>query len=407
MKSSKLQRSFAVPSMFAVDATSGRTATLRIYGTIGRSWYSDGADPLAIAKALDDIDADTIEVHIHSPGGVIHDAVAIKNALERHPARIVAVVDGLAASSASWLAVCADEVVMAQDAQLMIHDAWTITLGDAADHHAQAALLDKFSDQIAAIYARRAGGDPADWRQAMRAETWYSDEEAVAAGLADRILKAADAGDAASENTLRRPAFDLSAFEHAGRDHAPAPFIPRAASAARVTPPAASAASGDTTQKEVPLMEFTPEQINDLRRQLGVPADAAADTILNALTEALAEQADPAPAALPDGVVAVDQAVLDELRADAALGRAAHDHQMSTAREQAVDAAVADGRIAPANRQPWLDRLAADPTGAEAKVLASLAPGLVPVDERGHAQDTAPSDSDALYGRLFAPTKEI
>ncbi len=68
----------------------------------------------------------------------------------------------------------------------MVHDAWGLCVGSAADMLEAADLLDKTSDNIAAIYARRTRLPAWSWRDAMRAETWYTADEAVAAGLADR-----------------------------------------------------------------------------------------------------------------------------------------------------------------------------------------------------------------------------
>lgn len=195
-------------------------ASLRLYDPIdswGGYW---GVSAKEFAAVLDEIsDASEIRLHINSPGGEVWEAIAILNALRRHPARIVAVVDGIAASAASFIATGADEVVMGRNSELMIHDAWGIGIGPAADLRDLADRLDKMSDNIASIYATKAGGTVADWREAMLAETWYSADEAVAAGLADRV-EGVDQDDAA------KAAHDLSMFRHAGRARAPEPTMP-------------------------------------------------------------------------------------------------------------------------------------------------------------------------------------
>jgi ATP-dependent protease ClpP protease subunit len=108
---------------------------------------------------------------------------------------------------------------MAKNSELMIHDAWGLCVGNADDMVKMAGELDHFSDNIASIYAAKAGGDIAVWRAAMKAETWYSAEEAVAAGLADRV----DGAKSAAKNE-----FDLTVYQYAGREHAPAPIEPPA-----------------------------------------------------------------------------------------------------------------------------------------------------------------------------------
>ncbi len=199
------------------------TAVLRLYDPID-SWGGDwGVSAKEFTAALDEIpDATQITLHINSPGGEVYEAVAILNALRNHPASVTAVVDGIAASAASFIAAGADQVVMGQNTQLMIHDAWGICIGAAVDMRSTGDLLDKLSDNIASIYAAKSGTDTAVWRAAMLAETWYSADEAVAAGLADRVE-----GEPPATEALNR--FDLSRFKHSSRADAPPPPIPAAA----------------------------------------------------------------------------------------------------------------------------------------------------------------------------------
>lgn len=196
-----------------------RTARLHLYGIVGDYW-GEGIAAEDLVPALRDLDVDTLEVFINSPGGDVYDAIAIRNALRQHPARTIVTVDGLAASAASFIACAGDEVVMGENAEVMIHDAWSIAIGNAEDMRASGDQLDRISDNIAAMYAAKAGGDASAWRSLMKAETWYSAEEAVAAGLADRL----DSDTAVDPANL----FDLSMYAYAGRTAAAAP-IPAAA----------------------------------------------------------------------------------------------------------------------------------------------------------------------------------
>lgn len=160
-------------------------AELYIYDEID-SWFGVGARD--VTQALMGVTTDTITVHLNSPGGDIFEAHAIYNALRAHKATVNVVVDGIAASAASYIAQAGDTIEMASNATMMIHDAIGFTYGNAADHAETADILDKQSDIIAGIYAERAGGTVDEWRASMRAESWYNAEEAVAAGLADGIL---------------------------------------------------------------------------------------------------------------------------------------------------------------------------------------------------------------------------
>ena len=167
----------------------GGRATVRIYQEIGY-WGITAED---FAAELGALTASEIEVQINSPGGDVFDGVAITNILGAHPARIVAVVQGIAASAASFIATSADELVMNPGSMLMIHDASGGVWGWADDMRQMAVLLDQISDNIAGMYAVKAGGTAAEWRERMLAETWYTAEEAVTAGLADSVGAASTA----------------------------------------------------------------------------------------------------------------------------------------------------------------------------------------------------------------------
>lgn len=167
----------------------GRKATIRIYQDVddwGGPW---GLSATELADELDALpaDVDTIELRINSYGGQVFEAVTMMNALRSHSARVVAVVEGLAASAASFLAVSADETVMMPNTRMMLHAAWGVAIGDASDMRATADLLDGLTLDIAEVYAAKTGEDAAVWMDRLAEDHWYSAQEAVDAGLADRI----------------------------------------------------------------------------------------------------------------------------------------------------------------------------------------------------------------------------
>jgi ATP-dependent protease ClpP protease subunit len=168
-----------------VRASSGVTE-LWIYDEIG-VW---GVGAQAFVNDLKAAAGGPVHLHLNSPGGEVFDGIAIYEAIRSHPAPVTVYVEGLAASAASMIAMAGTEVVMTSTSMFMLHDALTMTYGNEAEHLASAALLGKVSDQLAAIYAARAGGTAAAWREVMRTEVWYSASEAVAAGLADRVADA-------------------------------------------------------------------------------------------------------------------------------------------------------------------------------------------------------------------------
>lgn len=163
-------------------------AEIFIYDEIGGSAGVSADD---FVKDLNEIDADNITLRINSPGGSVFDAIAIYNALIQHPANITTRVDALAASAASIVAMAGDTIEMMVGSQLMIHDALGMEQGNAREMRDMANFLDKQSDNIASIYAARAGDQSEEaiknWRNLMLAETWMFAQEAVDMGLADQV----------------------------------------------------------------------------------------------------------------------------------------------------------------------------------------------------------------------------
>lgn len=168
----------------------GAPAELDLYGEIG--YY--GVTAVQFNEDLRGITASKVEMRVNSPGGDVFDAMAIYNLIRSHPAHFTARVDGLAASAASVIVQAADERVMMPHAQLMIHKAWGMTVGNSDDHLDTAALLARQDSIIVDVYLERTRGGKAKREKiekAMAAETWFTDDEAVAFGLADRVEKPA------------------------------------------------------------------------------------------------------------------------------------------------------------------------------------------------------------------------
>jgi ATP-dependent protease ClpP protease subunit len=130
-----------------------REATLYLYDMLvstdmDAEWWG-GVSAQALVPQIDQLDVDVIHLRINSPGGDVFAGQAIAAALERHKAKVVAHIDGLAASAATAIAVAADEVLMASGAMFMIHNAWTIAIGDKNDFLECAALLEKVDGTLA------------------------------------------------------------------------------------------------------------------------------------------------------------------------------------------------------------------------------------------------------------------
>jgi ATP-dependent protease ClpP protease subunit len=370
-----------------------------LYDEIGEDpFFGGGVSAKTFVEDLNTIDTPEIHLRINSPGGNVFEGITMLNALRRHPAKITAYVDGLAASAASFVAMGADEVVMSRNSQMMIHDARGIGMGPAEVMLDLGDRLTKASDNIASVYAEKAGGTAKQWRQAMQAESWYYDKEAVQAGLADRV----DTGKTAPDKAMNR--FNMSLFAYAGREAAPDPILP-------AEPPET------TNQEGTDLMSDT----LNLRERLGLKADASDEEVTAKLDAVLKNSEAPAEeeteteeveaeteeteeAAEGPNTIVVSKAQWDALTASARDGAEARKQQLAERRVGLVEAALRDGRLAASEKADWLKALELDP-GKE-KVLASL-PRVIPVgDPAGYTGDLSDvAEDDQVYNKLFTDEK--
>jgi HK97 family phage major capsid protein/ATP-dependent Clp endopeptidase proteolytic subunit ClpP len=162
-----------------------------IYDEIGEDWFAQtGVDAHAFVEALRQIPAAReIVVALNSPGGNVHDGIAIYHALAARRNKVTMRVDGLAASIASIIALAGKTIQICEGARMMIHDPYALFAGNADAMRKMAGQLDGIAEVMAGLYARKTGKTPAEMRAAMKEETFYTAQQAVDAGLADEVLE--------------------------------------------------------------------------------------------------------------------------------------------------------------------------------------------------------------------------
>lgn len=199
------ERFFArsIGTKFAVAQSSDAQATeIELYDEIG-GWGVNAKEFRSKLK-----DAGDVVLKINSPGGSVFDGVAIYNDLKAHKGNVRVEITGIAASIASIIAMAGDEIAIADNAMMMIHNAWTVAIGNAEEMTAQAAVLSKIDGVLALTYANRKGTPGVRAiKQMMADETWMTGKEAISNGFATEILTAAD--------KTAEARFDLSRFENA------------------------------------------------------------------------------------------------------------------------------------------------------------------------------------------------
>ena len=174
---------------FVKNAASPATGELYLYGVIsGYTWYGDEITPKKFKADLDALGEITqLNIYIDSDGGDVFAGHAIHSMLKRHKAHKTVYIDGYAASIASVVAMAGDEIIMPRNTMMMIHNPWSIAMGNADEFRKMAEDLDKIRESIIAAYEDRTGQDRDKLIQIMNAETWLTAEECVDLGFADTV----------------------------------------------------------------------------------------------------------------------------------------------------------------------------------------------------------------------------
>ncbi len=180
-------------------------------GTVGDLYWDECFTASDVILALAQVGrGQDVTIRLNSGGGIATEGAAIHSAIAAHGGRKTIVVEGIAASAASVIAMAGDDVVMSPGALMMVHDPSGFTFGTVDDHEKQITALTALATAMAGIYAEKTGKDVEAVRADMRAEIWMTPEEAVSGGYADRVLTRAAANDPEPQPT----AFDYRLFEH-------------------------------------------------------------------------------------------------------------------------------------------------------------------------------------------------
>lgn len=160
-----------------------KTASMYLYDEV--SWWS-GNTARNFQAALAALDVEEIHLHINSPGGSVFEGVTIYNLLVAHKAKIIVHIDGIAASIASVIALSGDEVLIAENGMVMIHNPSVIAWGDAEVMRKNAEILDRVKDAILNTYEDRTNLGREKLSELMDKEEYFSADEAVTAGFASK-----------------------------------------------------------------------------------------------------------------------------------------------------------------------------------------------------------------------------
>lgn len=361
---------------FAIENKGSEKATIYIYDEIGLF----GISATQFVEALNAIKAPALDLRINSPGGSVFEGITVANAIRRHSAKVTTHIDGVAASIASVVALAGDAVRIADNAFFMIHDPFVMCFGTAEEMRKTADTLDSVAKTaIIAAYTKKTGKTEDEIKAWMAAETWFTADEALAAGFVDAVDK--------DEEVKNSAGISLFNFKHipekiAARIRTPAPAAigntgnpPRARGPVQLIKPEPSGGPMLNYAEKVKEYEAT-RAAKDAQRsaimakaiEAGVTLDAAQKEEHELLTDEIAavddmiarmriqEQsnanaAKPIPAAVPNGAVGGaargSQVVVNEVKLQPGIRMARLARVMAYAHEKHVDLERAVAKLYP------------------------------------------------------------
>ena len=174
---------------FEIKNKSPDVGEIYIYGEItDEKWSDEQTTPKEILEKINTIkDKRNVYLYINSPGGSVYSGITIYNLLSRLSGSLTVVVDGIAASAASVVAMAGKRILMSAGSMMMIHEARSVAAGSSDDMRSAADVLDLCNSTISDIYVKRTMLEKSKMLELMKAETWFDAESAVANKFADAI----------------------------------------------------------------------------------------------------------------------------------------------------------------------------------------------------------------------------
>lgn len=174
---------------FQIKNSTPESSEINLFGEIGESWFSEGITMQSVSDQIKNLASESIILNISSLGGDVNHALAIHDILKTHKAKVTANVIGATASAGTIVALGADEVKMSENALFLVHNAWTISAGNAEDMRKTANDLDTFDSRIVNIYKKKTKKNKAEIEKLMSEEKWITADEAKDFGFIDSVYK--------------------------------------------------------------------------------------------------------------------------------------------------------------------------------------------------------------------------
>jgi ATP-dependent protease ClpP protease subunit len=186
-----------------IRAASSGDNEIDMYDIIGEGLYTQGVTLNYVSNGLKKANKGDVVVNINSAGGDMFEGLAIYNLLKEYEGRVTVKIMGMAASAASIIAMAGDDIEIGESAFFMIHNAWSVAIGNKNDFTKAADDFAKFDDAMALIYSKKTGKDYDEIVSMMDDETWISGKDSVDMGFATSLLDDDDISEVDSDKSAK------------------------------------------------------------------------------------------------------------------------------------------------------------------------------------------------------------
>jgi len=345
-----------------------KKAVIYIYDQIGGGITAD--DFRRTLQDMEEQGAEEFEVHLNSPGGSVFDGLAIYNLLKERNVTIV--IDALAASIASVIAMAGKRVLIYKNSFVMIHNPWTVGVGDSNELKKQGQNLDLFRESIIKAYKDKTGLSDADIKNYMDSEKWFTADEAVNLGFCDEI---------ADQEAKAYIGFYYNLLN--GDDRMNAKLL------------AFFGLKENATDAEIEA------KLNELRTKFALKPDACIDDIVIAMADSAKPVQAPAAEAVSKPAASEAEALQTRI---AQLEKRINDKDAadSDAKAEAlVNASIESGKILPAEKDVYLNSARADfdktKAALDGKKTGTAMPGSMNMDKGQPAKKVEIADAAAFF----------
>lgn len=191
--------------------SSGDVANIYMKGVISADY---GISASALREAFISAGGKPANLYINSPGGDVFEGREMQGVIAAYSGEVTAIIQGVAASAATFVSMAAKYVQMIRGSRYMIHNGWTLAMGDKRVMAEMGSLLSGFDGELAAEYAAKTGVEQSKISAWMDAETWFTAEQALEHGFIDQI-------NSNTQNAAMAQTWNLSAYANAPKQEDP------------------------------------------------------------------------------------------------------------------------------------------------------------------------------------------